>query len=49
MKMKYVAPKYELTVLETETVLSASGEQYEIEKKENGVGNVIMNAFDVFN
>ena len=47
--MKYEAPKYELTVLEIESVLSASGEQYEIEKKENGVGNVIMNAFDVFN
>ena len=49
MKIKYVAPKYELTIVETETVLSASKEKYEIEEKENGVGNVIMNAFDIFN
>ena len=47
--MKYETPKYELTLLETESILSASEETYEIEEKENGVGNVIMNAFDIFN
>ena len=42
LSLKHIYKKYP-------GVLSASEEKYEIEKKENGVGNVIMNAFDIFN
>ena len=49
--MKYIAPKYEMSVVETEDILTASSGQaanYEIEQKDDGSGNVIMNAFDLF-
>ena len=49
--MKYIAPKYEMALIETEDVLTASSGQtanYEIEQKDDGSGNVIMNAFDLF-
>ena len=46
--MKYVTPKYELTVLETEDVLAASSEKYEIEQNDDGSGNIIMDAFNIF-
>ena len=49
--MKYIAPKYEMALIETEDILTASSGQvanYEIEQKDDGSGNVIMNAFDLF-
>ena len=49
--MKYVTPKYEAYVVETEDILTASPGQtanYEVEQKDDGSGNVIMNAFDIF-
>ena len=49
--MKYIAPKYELAVVETEDILTASSGQtanYEVEQKDDESGNVIMNAFDLF-
>ena len=46
--MKYITPKIEISVIETEDILTASSEKYEIEKNEDGSGNVIMNAFDLF-
>ncbi|MBO5380305.1 MAG: hypothetical protein J6A90_08260 [Clostridia bacterium] len=50
--MKYVSPKYEMTVFETEDILSSS-EKYEISESTDGngnkAGNVIMTAFDLFN
>ena len=49
--MKYIAPKYEMAVVETEDILTASSGQaanYEIEQKDDGSGNIIMNAFDLF-
>jgi len=49
--MKYATPKYEMAVIETEDILTASTGQtanYEIEQKDDGSGNIIMNAFDLF-
>ena len=50
--MKYVTPKYEITVFESEDILLSS-EKYEINESadENGnkTGNVIMSAFNIFN
>ncbi len=49
--MKYVTPNYEAAVLETEDIITASSDQnpnYEVEKKGNGQGNIIMSAFDLF-
>ena len=49
--MKYIAPKYEMALIETEDILTASSGQaanYEIEQKGDGSGNVIMNVFDLF-
>ncbi len=46
--MKYETPKCEIAVIETEDILTASSEKYEIERNNDGSGNVIMNAFDLF-
>ena len=49
--MKYITPKYEMVVIETEDILTASSGQaanYEIEQKDDGSGNITMNAFDLF-
>ena len=49
--MKYVTPKYEMAVVETEDIIAASSTQtskYEIEQKDDGSGNIIMNAFYLF-
>ena len=49
--MKYVTPKYEMVVIETKGILTASSGQaanYEIEQKDDGSGSIIMNAFDLF-
>ena len=49
--MKYIAPKYEMALIETEDILTASSGQaanYEIEQKDDGSGNITLNAFDLF-
>lgn len=49
--MKYIAPKYEISVIEAEDILTTSTNQaskYEVEQKGDGSGNVIMNALDLF-
>ena len=49
--MKYVIPKYEMDVIETEDILTAStnqGSKYEVEHKGDESENEIMNAFDLF-
>lgn len=47
--MKYVTPKYEVYFVETGDILAASSEKYEIEQKDDGSGNIIMTAFNLFN
>ena len=47
--MKYETPKYKLVVIETEDILNSSSEKYDIEKNNDGSGNIIMNASDIFN
>ena len=40
-----------MALIETEDILTASSGQtanYEIEQKDDGIGNIIMNAFDLF-
>ena len=49
--MKYVTPKIEISVIETEDILTASSGQaanYEIEQKDDGSGNIIMDALNIF-
>ena len=49
--MKYVTPKYEVAIIETEDILTASGGQtanYEVEDNKDGTGNVIMDALSIF-
>ena len=46
--MKYVAPRYEKTIVETENILTASSEKYEIEKNDDRSGNIIMDALSIF-
>lgn len=38
--MKYIAPKYEMALIETEDILTASSEKYEIEQNNDGSGLV---------
>lgn len=45
--MKYVAPSYEKEIVEIEDII-ASNEKYEVENNDDGTGNVIMNAIDIF-
>ena len=37
-----------MAIIETEDILTASSEKYEIEKNDDGSANIIMNAFDLF-
>ena len=49
--MKYVTPKYEMFVVETEDILTASSGQaanYEIEKKDDGSGNILIDIGKLF-
>ena len=49
--MKYVAPQYKQDAITTKDIITASINQdvkYEIEQNDDGSGNVIMNAFDLF-
>ena len=46
--MKYVTPNYDLKIAETEDFILASNEKYEITRNDDGSGNVIFTAFDIF-
>ena len=49
--MKYVTPKYEIAIIETEDIITASGTQsanYEIENNNDGTGNIIVDALSIF-
>lgn len=46
--MKYITPKYEAEILEPEDILLASSEKYAIEEANDGSGNIIIDASDVF-
>ena len=48
--MKYVSPKYESVLVEAKDVITSSvtSNKFEIEQEDNGKGNVIMNALDLF-
>lgn len=45
--MKYVTPKYELTVPKVEDII-LSAQKYEIEENDDGSGNVIISTTDLF-
>ena len=48
--MKYATPKYESVLMETKDVITSSttSNKFEIEKEDNGKGNVIINASNLF-
>ena len=49
--MKYVSPKYESVLIETEDILTASSGQaanYEIERKDDGSGNILIDIGKLF-
>ena len=49
--MKYIAPKYEMALIETEDILTASSSQaanYEIEQKDDGSGNILIDMGKLF-
>ena len=49
--MKYVTPKYEMAVIETEDVLLASSGQianYEIKENDDGSGNILIDMGKLF-
>ena len=49
--MKYVTPKIEISVIETEDTLTASSGQaanYEIEQKDDGSGNILIDMGKLF-
>lgn len=46
--MKYSEPKYNLSALETKDIILASMDKYEITKNDNGTGNVMINANEIF-
>ena len=46
--MKYVTPTFEIAVIETEAILTASPEKYEVENNNDGSGNIIFDALNLF-
>ena len=48
--MKYITPKYESVIIEAKDVITSStaSNKYEIEQEDNGKGNVIMDAINIF-
>ena len=49
--MKYVTPKYEMAVVETEDILTASSGQtanYEVEQNNDGSGNILIDIGKLF-
>lgn len=47
--MKYLAPKFELVIISSNDVLTASGDKYEIVEEGEGNGKIIFNALNIFN
>lgn len=45
--MKYETPTFEIAIFETENILSASKDNFEVEET-NGIGSFIFDALDVF-
>ena len=45
--MKYQKPEYEASIIETNDIIAASPDKYEIEEV-NGTGKVIINASNIF-
>ena len=49
--MKYIAPKYEMSVVEAEDILTTSSGQaanYEIEQKDDRSGNILIDMGKLF-
>ena len=48
--MKYLTPKYENDIVEAKDIITASSDMFEIQHdpSEDGKGNIIMKAFDLF-
>ena len=46
--MKYLAPKFELVIVSSNDVLTASGDKYEIVEEGDGKGNIIFSAVNIF-
>jgi len=46
--MKYIEPKYEVSVIETEDILTASSNGYEISKTDAGEGKVLLDFSNLF-
>ena len=46
--MKYVTPKYEMAVIETEDILTASSNGYEISKTDAGEGKLQLDFSKLF-
>ena len=48
--MKYATPKYENVLIEAKDVITSStaSNKFEIEQEDNGKGNVIMDAINIF-
>ena len=46
--MKYVTPKYEVVVVETEDILTASSNGYEISKTDAGEGKLQLDFSKLF-
>ena len=49
--MKYITPKIEISVIEAEDILTASSGQaanYEIEEKDDGSGNILIDMDKLF-
>ena len=48
--MKYLTPKYENAIVEAKDIITASSDKFEIQHdpSEEGKGNIIMKAFDLF-
>ena len=46
--MKYVTPKYEVAVIETEDILTASSNGYEISKTDAGEGKLQLDFSKLF-
>ena len=48
--MKYITPEYNNTIVEAKDVITGSTDKFEIQRdeKDEGKGNVIINASDIF-
>ena len=46
--MKYTSPKIELSIFETNDIITTSSESYEIEESGEGKGKISLKASDLF-